>query len=129
MPPFFTRVIAPLATSSILITPMVAADGCYSGGPTWNGVATSAEITTVLGNVCYGFEGVFISGEEKTVCTPVASGGSINWAVKNNEETTRFLSWTDCITNMETEIKNCPYGSVQVHDNFRFKDDPNSESC
>jgi hypothetical protein len=122
-----------LYTATIILTttlPFASANGCFSGGETYNQVGSHSDIVHARHVACNKMSGSFNANQLKIHCASFSkSGNRINFSVKNNLDNSAHLTQNECLAAFTIEMNACDHGSEQDHGSFHYKDDPNAGKC
>lgn len=129
-PNTLTTFLAALASSALLLANPTAANGCYTGGELYSQVGTASQVNDAITTACDTLATEYLAGASLTTCIDFAdTGNRIDFAVSNKLDVSQTLANDDCVAAMTIEVKACSHGSVQVHGDFTFTDDPNAGPC
>ena len=106
--------------------------GCYTTGLRYGDVSSNNNsIAQARQRACQRFGGkTYSQGGGDSLCVSFpATRNRINFNIRNNAGTARYLSYSDCIAALTIEMNACSRGSEQNHGNFFYRNDPNAGLC
>lgn len=129
----FVKLVQSLAPALLLVN-SVHGLGCFTSGLKYNEVTTNSDdLVSLRNDFCQNAAKTYTSGANFAKCYSfAATDNRVDMEVKNVDGNGGTLTRDDCVSGMTIEMNGCDKGSVQNHNNFQFKDDPNAgqgEGC
>jgi len=124
--------LAPLAATSTLAMPApdaATADatiqkrGCFTSGEKWGGDHSNAENKAIT--LCNSLkDSTFSANRNYHKCYNLSSLKKVDFTIKNRNNSSRKLTYAECILGTTREINGCSQGGATDYTNWRFTSVP-----